>query len=441
MNVAEKIGRTDRSVDSATFDQHESRVRSYCRDFPAVFAKALGVRVWDENGHEYLDFLSGAGVLNYGHNHPELRSALSAYLDSNGITHSLDLFTTAKRTFLETFQEVILRPRNLDYRVQFTGPTGTNSVEAALKLARKVTGRTNVVAFTNAFHGMSLGALSTSATLIKRAGAGIQLGGVTRLPFDGYLGDQFDTAALLRDLLEDPGSGIDPPAAIILETVQAEGGVRVARSEWLRAVADIAHRNGSLLIVDEIQTGCGRTGTFFSFERAGIQPDLVCVSKAIGGYGMPLALLLIKPQFDVWKPGEHNGTFRGNNLAFVAGTAALRLWQHGDLARELEPKGNLLGDRLARIARIGDATPRGIGLLRGLCWKDADIAPHISRRAFSRGLIVETCGARHDVLKLLPPITISIDELNAGLDILEHVVKESLGARQWHAEVVPAPAS
>jgi diaminobutyrate-2-oxoglutarate transaminase len=367
--------------------------------------------------------------LNYGHNHPELRSALLAYLDSNGITHSLDLFTTAKRRFLQTFQEVILAPRSLSYRVQFTGPTGTNSVEAALKLARRVTGRTNVVAFTNAFHGMSLGSLAASATRTKRAGAGIHLGGVTRLPFDGYLGDRLDTLGLLQEFIEDSGSGIDPPAAIILETVQAEGGIHVARPEWLRGVADLARRNGCLLIVDEIQTGCGRTGTFFSFERAGIQPDLVCLSKAIGGYGMPLALVLIKPEIDAWKPGEHNGTFRGNNLAFVAGTAALRLWQHGILEREVEQRGNLLGDRLARIARMGDATPRGIGLLRGLHWKNPDIAPHVSRRTFSRGLIVETCGARHDVLKLLPPITISMDELNAGLDIIEDVVKNSLGAK------------
>lgn len=441
MNIVERMDRPDRSVDSAIFEQYESNVRSYCRDFPVVFEKALGARVWDEDGHEYLDFLSGAGVLNYGHNHPELRSALSAYLDSNGITHSLDLFTTAKRIFLQTFQEIILAPRNLNYRVQFTGPTGTNSVEAALKLARKVTGRTNVVAFTNAFHGMSLGSLAASATQAKRAGAGIHLGGVTRLPFDGYLGDRLDTIGLLQEFIEDPGSGIDPPAAIILESVQAEGGIHVARPEWLHGVADVARRNGCLLIIDEIQTGCGRTGTFFSFERAGIRPDLVCLSKAIGGYGMPMALVLIKPEIDAWKPGEHNGTFRGNNLAFVAGTAALRLWQHGVLERELEKKGSLLGDRLARISRIGDATPRGIGLLRGLCWKDPAIASQVARRAFSHGLIVETCGAKHDVLKLLPPVTISADELNAGLDILEGAVKESLGAEQRRGDLVAVTAS
>jgi diaminobutyrate-2-oxoglutarate transaminase len=415
---------------SETFERYESAVRSYCRDFPAVFSRSLGARMWDETGREYIDFLSGAGTLNYGHNHPAIRSALMNYLEGTGVVHSLDLHTQAKRTFIEKFQEIVLAPRKLDYRMQFTGPTGTNAVEAALKLARKVTGRHTVMAFTNAFHGMSLGALAVSATSRKRAGAGIPLSFVSRMPFDGYMGAAVDTAALLEAYLEDPGSGVDLPAAIILETVQAEGGVLTARPEWLREIARIARRHKVVLILDEIQTGCGRTGTFFSFERAGIEPDIICLSKSLGGYGLPLAVALIKPELDIWAPGEHNGTFRGNNLAFVAATAALKLWQKDDFDDNLEARIGTLQARLEQLARISGAELRGIGMLRGLRWRDTNIAPAISRNAFGRGLIAETCGARGDVLKLLPPLLIEPGELGAGLNILEDSLRDVLGLSQ-----------
>lgn len=412
---------------SETFERYESSVRSYCREFPAVFSRSLGARMWDEAGREYIDFLSGAGTLNYGHNHPAIRSALIHYIEDAGVVHSLDLHTQAKRTFIEKFQEIVLAPRNLDYRMQFTGPTGANCVEAALKLARKVTGRHTVMAFTNAFHGMSLGALAASATSRKRAGAGVPLPFVSRMPFDGYMGEAVDTAALLESYLDDPGSGVDLPAAIILETVQAEGGVLMARPEWLREIANIARRHKVLLILDEIQTGCGRTGTFFSFERAGIEPDIICLSKSLGGYGLPLAITLIKPELDVWAPGEHNGTFRGNNLAFVAGAAALKFWQNDAFEDDLRARSSLLHARLEKLADISGAELRGIGMLRGLRWRDRDIAHAISRDAFSRGLIAETCGARNDVLKLLPPLLIELAELSAGLDILEDALRDVLG--------------
>ncbi|MEA2951895.1 MAG: diaminobutyrate-2-oxoglutarate transaminase [Alphaproteobacteria bacterium] len=411
------------------FDRYESAVRSYCREFPAVFTRSLGAKMWDEAGREYLDFLSGAGCLNYGHNHPAIRVAIMKYIEETGIIHALDLHTQAKRTFIEKFQEIVLKPRNLNYRMQFTGPTGANAVEAALKLARKVTGRHTVIAFTNAFHGMSLGALAASATSRKRAGAGTPLSLVSRMPFDGYMGPETNTAGLLEAYLDDPGSGVDMPAAIILETVQAEGGVLTARPSWLREIAEIAGRHKILLILDEIQTGCGRTGPFFSFERAGIVPDIVCLSKSIGGYGLPLALLLIKPDLDIWAPGEHNGTFRGNNLALVAASAALDLWEEGNLEDELKLKSALLQNRLRRLADMANADLRGLGFLKGLRWQDPDVAPAVSRNAFARGLIAETCGARGDVLKLLPPLTIAMSELNQGLDILEEAVRDTLESR------------
>jgi diaminobutyrate-2-oxoglutarate transaminase len=413
-------------VKADVFERYESAVRSYCRSFPAVFTRALGSRIWDERDADYLDFLSGAGALNYGHNHPQIRSALMAYLESNGIVHALDLHTQAKRAFIEALQDAVLRPRGLSYRMQFTGPTGTNAVEAALKLARKVTGRHTVIAFTNAFHGMSLGALAASGTRSKRAGAGVPLSLVTRMPFDGYAGESVDTLALLEACLDDPGSGVDVPAAIILETVQAEGGLHVARPEWLAGLAAIAQRNNILLILDEIQTGCGRTGTFFSFERAKLNPDIVCLSKSISGYGLPLSLVLIKPELDAWAPGEHNGTFRGNNLAFVAGASALDLWRDAGFERSLAVKSRVLSERLRSIGRNVGAEVRGIGLLQGLQWPDPAVAPLVSRLAFERGLIVETCGARNDVLKLLPPLTVELDDLSAGLDIIEDAALAAL---------------
>ena len=246
------------------------------------------------------------------------------YLAGDGIAHALDMFTGVKRDFLTAFDELVLRPRGLGHRVQFTGPTGANAVEAALKLARKVTGRTNVIAFTNAFHGVSLGALSATANGHHRMGPEQGLNGITRMPFDGYLGDDFDSSDLLARMLDDPSGGIDAPAAIVLETVQGEGGLNTASPGWLRRVAAIAARHGALLIIDDVQAGCGRTGPFFSFENLGVTPDLVVLSKSLSGFGLPMAVLLIRPRWDAWTPGDHNGTFRGNGHAFVTATAALQ---------------------------------------------------------------------------------------------------------------------
>lgn len=403
------------------FDKLESGVRTYCRDFPALFVKARDHWMEDEHGRRYIDFLCGAGALNYGHNNPLLGERIIEYMRSNGVTHSLDLHTFAKQEFLQAFDDYILRPRKLDYRVQFTGPTGTNAVEAAMKLARKVTGRHNIIAFTNAFHGMSLGSLAATGSRTKREGAGMQLPGITRVPYDGYMGHDTDTMAYLDTLLDDVGSGVDLPAAIIVETIQAEGGINVARDGWLRRLARVAKKHGALLIVDDIQTGCGRTGPFFSFERAGIMPDVVCISKSISGYGLPMAIVLLRPDHDVWKPGEHNGTFRGNNLAFVGAAAALaHYWNDSAFEETLHRKSQLMTTRLTRMAaRSNGAVVRGRGMLQGIAWPTAGAAAKTSALAFERGLIVETCGAVGQVLKLLPSLTIVDHALEEGLDILE----------------------
>lgn len=279
-------------------------------------------------------------MLNYGHNPDRIKQALLAYLMRDGITHTLDMYSEAKQRFIERFYEVILQPRGLHYKFQFPGPTGTNAVEAALKLARKVTGREQVVGFTNAFHGMTLGALAVTGNGFKRAGAGVPLSNSAAVPFDGYLGADTDTLDYFEALLKDGGSGMDMPAAVIVETVQAEGGVNVASVQWLQRLRRITAEYGIVLIVDDIQVGCGRTGRFFSFEEAGIVPDIVTLSKSLSGYGLPLALVLIKPELDQWAPGEHNGTFRGHCPAFVTATAALQFWQNDALTQAVQKKGS-----------------------------------------------------------------------------------------------------
>ena len=354
------------------FERLESEVRSYCRSFPTVFTKASEASIWDVNGREYIDFFAGAGALNYGHNNERIRRKLIDYLLADGVTHSLDMATKAKENFLTAFDSIILKPRNLSYKVMFPGPTGTNAVESAMKIARKVTGRTNIICFTNAFHGMTQGSLSATGNKFKRSGAGVPLSCTTFAPYDGYFDKQLDTSLMLDKLLGDPGSGIESPAAIILETVQGEGGLNAASFSWLRKIEALCRKYGMLLIVDDVQMGCGRTGTFFSFEEAGIRPDIVCLSKSIGGYGLPMALTLIKPEHDQWAPGEHNGTFRGNNLAFVAATEALSFWENEGFEAELKAKSEMIRMVLERITIKHPETQmeiKGRGMIQGIAFK------------------------------------------------------------------------
>lgn len=411
----------------ATFKKLESQVRSYARSFPAVFERARGCRLYDQDGESYLDFLMGCSTLNYGHNPPELKQALIDYITADGITHSLDMYSEAKERFLEEFDRTILKPRDLDYVVQFPGPTGANAVEAALKLARKVTGRHNVIAFTNGFHGVTLGALACTGNEHHRGGAGVPLGGVTRMPYDGYLGDGVDTATYLDHVLCDPSSGVDEPAAVIVETVQGEGGLNAASYEWLRKVAAITRKHGALFIIDDIQAGVGRTGSFFSFEPARLKPDIVTMAKSISGYGLPLALVLIDRRFDEWAPGEHNGTFRGNCHAFVTAHSALeRFWRREDFEASIRTLSGVLQERLTRIAeRYGrkHMSLKGRGMMRGLDMKSGDNAEAVVKTAFKNGLVIETSGPNDEVVKCLAPLTIEKEELVEGLDILEEAVE------------------
>jgi len=415
------------------FDRLESEVRSYCRSFPEIFARAKGSCVIDEGGEEYIDFFAGAGVMSYGHNNEHLKSALLEYIADDGITHGLDMATEAKAAFLETFERIVLHPRSLQYKIMFPGPTGTNSVEAALKLARKVTKRVGVVAFTNGFHGMTLGSLALTGNQSKRAGAGVPLTHVTRMPFDGYLGDGVDTIEYADKLLSDASSGVDAPAAFIVETVQAEGGINVASHRWLRDLESLARKHGALLIVDDIQVGCGRTGPFFSFEKAGVQPDIVCLSKALSGYGLPFALTLIRPDLDVWKPGEHNGTFRGNNLAFVTARAALeRYWTDSRLESAVGDKARIVRSALDSLADEFGGEVRGRGLIQGLAL-DSETTAAVCREAFKRGVVIETAGADDEVVKILPPLTIQPDILEDGLQIVRDTMREVVDRKSTYA--------
>ncbi|WP_187984649.1 diaminobutyrate--2-oxoglutarate transaminase [Vibrio metschnikovii] len=407
------------------FKKKESNVQSYANNFPVVFSTAKGSWLYTQDGDAYLDFLAGAGSLNYGHNNAIFKQALLEYIDKDGITHGLDMHSEAKADFLHALQTYIFEPRQLDYKVQFTGPTGTNAVEAAMKLARKVTGRTNIVAFTNGFHGCTYGALAATGNQHHRGGAGMGLSGVTRIPYYGYA--DIDGLALFETMLGDPSSGLDKPAAVLLETVQGEGGLNAASYPWLQKLSKICRTHGVLMIVDDIQAGCGRTGTFFSFEPAGIKPDIVTLSKSIGGYGLPLAIVLFKPELDVWKPGEHNGTFRGNNHAFVTAAKALQTyWANDDFQQHIKTRSEQVTHTIQQtIRRFPSLFTRlkGRGLMQGIECQDGDIANKIARECFRLGMVIETAGPQDEVVKFFCPLTISENELEQGLTIFQQAVE------------------
>lgn len=413
------------------FEQHESNVRSYCRSFPTVFHRAKESIVYSESGQAYIDFLAGAGALNYGHNNDYIKQKVMAYLDADSITHGLDLHTAAKEKFLATFAAYILKPKQLNYRVQCCGPTGTNAVEAALKLARKVKKRTGIFSFMGAYHGMTLGSLSVTGNTAIRAGIGGGSNSVTFMPYPYGFMETIDTIAYIESVLNDVNSGIEKPAAIIFETVQAEGGIIVAPIEWMQRLRALCDRHDILLICDDIQVGCGRTGSFFSFERANIVPDLVVLSKSISGYGFPMSLLLIKPEFDLWKPGEHTGTFRGYQLAFVGGTAALEYRETVGLENQIKTKASFLKSFL-----IDTIVPlsckieiRGIGMIWGIDlarFGGESFAQKVACRCFELGLMIERVGRQDTVLKLLPPLTIEMPVLQKGCSILKQAFDDCL---------------
>ncbi|MBD3634053.1 aspartate aminotransferase family protein [Methylophaga sp. OBS1] len=417
----------------SVFEQRESAIRAYCRVYPVVFDKARNARQRDEDGKEYIDFFAGAGVLNFGHNNERMTQAVVDYIQSGGVTHALDMMTTAKRRFMERFEKVVLKPRNMNHKMQFIGPTGTNAVEAAMKLARRVTARQEIVAFTRGFHGMTLGSLAATANRYFRGAAGVPLNHVSHYPFGCNKpcmgcesGCGLESIEHMRSLYRDTSSGVTPPAAFLLETVQAEGGVNVASKEWLQAVAALAKEVGALLIVDDIQVGMGRTGSFFSFDDMGIDPDIICLAKGLGGMGTPIAMNLIKPEVDeYWSPGEHTGTFRGQSISFVAGSEALSYFEDNSLMKEVHEKGDRMNDALAPLEQRYDQVQiRGRGMILGLDVMTGERAKAIVERCFEAGLLIAACGTGGRVVKLIPPLTIPDSDLEEGLKILVEITEK-----------------
>lgn len=409
-------------------EELESNVRSYCRTFPSEFHKSKGSIIYNKNGEEFLDFFAGAGALNYGHNNDYIKERVINYLMSDGIIHGLDMYTSAKENFIKAFKNKILIPENLDYKIQFCGPTGTNAVEAALKLARKIKNRDTVFSFMGAFHGVSLGSLSVTSNRFHRKGAGIPLNNVIFIP-GGYGGlESIDSINYIESLLQDTHSGTEKPAAIIFETIQAEGGIYPRSNEWLERLRILCNEQDILLICDDIQTGCGRTGNFFSFSNAQIVPDIVVLSKSISGYGFPMSLVLMKSELDLWSPGEHNGTFRGNQIAFVAAEAALEYRELTELKDGTFKRASYTKDFLNRHIKTisNDIEIRGIGLLWGIdlskCCSTRQLED-IQNKCFQQRLIVERVGRNDTVLKISPPLNIEIPLLEKGLFIIKEVLE------------------
>lgn len=414
------------------FEQYESNVRSYCRHYPTVFKTAKGALMFDEDGRRYIDFFCGAGALNYGHNNPYIKEKLIKYLEDDGILHSLDMYATAKRDFIECFEDNVLKPRGLDYKIMFPAPTGTNAVESALKLARKVKGRPGIFALMGAFHGMTLGSLSLTTDADSRKGAGVVLHDVTHIPAP-YMFPELDTIKYMDTILTDDHSGIAKPAAIIIEAMQSDGGIYPLDVDYLKRLRALCDKHDILLIVDDIQVGCCRTGWFFSFERAGIVPDIVTLSKSIGGYGMPFALTLFKPELDVWKPGEHNGTFRGNQLSMVAAKAGIEFMLKDNVIDQVRAKEKIVSKFLNEEIKPLDSRLdiRGIGLMWGIDFEGIPGEPLAGKAVhacFERGLIAECAGRRNNVLKVMPPLVIENELLEEGLGKLKDAVAAVLKA-------------
>jgi diaminobutyrate-2-oxoglutarate transaminase len=398
----------------------ESSGRSYVRSLPAVFDRAEGPYLYDAAGRRYLDFLTGAGVLLLGHNHPALRAAVAA--DSAPVVNGLDLLTTAKLAFVEQLRAVLPGDLAATHKLHFCGPTGSDAIEAALKLAALSTGRRGVIAFAGSYHGMSQGALAVSSSLrLRRAGL-LSTSQVSFCPYPYPLRfpEPYRTPeaaaefclAQLTMMLEDDHSGVDLPGMILMEAVQGEGGTIPAPASFLRGVAALCRRHGILLAFDEIQAGLGRTGRWFAFEHADVEPDIIAVSKGIGG-GYPMSLLLFHRRLDVMRPGDHIGTFRGQQVAFTAGRALLETIVNEQLLGNATLIGGMLKEGLANLAAGHDAVAevRGVGLYLAVEMRAAggvsaaDHAARLRDALFVDGIIVEVGGREGAVLRLLPPLT------------------------------------
>ncbi|PPK62999.1 diaminobutyrate-2-oxoglutarate transaminase [Malaciobacter marinus] len=400
--------------DKTIFETYESEIRAYCRAVPTVFKASTNATMIDEDNKEFIDFFGGAGVLNFGHNNPKMKEALIEFIQRDGVAHSLDMFTDVKRDFIKTFVDTVLKPRGWeDRKLQFTGPTGTNAVEAALKLARKITGRTEVVAFNRGFHGMTLAALACTANNAFRSSSGVPLNHVIRDTFN-----DMDALENLRQKMFDLASGMLPPAAFIVEPVQAEGGVRIATKQWLQGVQQLAKDTGALFILDSIQCGCGRCGSYFSFDDLDVDPDIIILAKGLGGFGTPIGMLVNKPEVDkAWSPGQHTGTFRGQGFSFVAGKIGLEYFKNEEFNEETKRKGDIVREVLDKLnskyEKVVDVRQKG--LMLAIEFDSAATVKEITAKTYENGLIIGACSTG-EIIKFIPPLTITDEELNKGLE-------------------------
>lgn len=426
--------------------EHESEVRSYPRRLPIAIKKAHGVLIEDTRGQLFLDCLAGAGTLVLGYNHAEINQALKDQLDAGLPYQTLDITTHAKDTFIKRVKAFLPQDFAANSAIQFCGPSGADAVEAAIKLAKQTTGRNTMFAFRGAYHGMTngtMGMMGNTGTKERRTGL---MSDVHFMPFPynlrcpfGLGGDEGAKASIryIDRLLNDDEAGIMKPAAIVVEPVQGEGGVIPAPAFWLKELRRICDEHGILLIFDEIQCGVGKTGHNFAFEEAGVFPDILCLSKAIGG-GLPMSLLVFNKKIDTWKAGEHTGTFRGNQLAMVSGAKALEIIERDNLVEHANVAGQYLRMGLEGIAKRVNciADVRGKGLMLGLevvnangeknkfgePASDGELTLAIQRAALERGLMVEKGGRDGSVIRFLPPIIISFEQIDFALRVMEEAI-------------------
>ena len=428
--------------------EYESSARSYPRKFPLAIGSAKGSWIEDVEGNRYIDFLSGAGTLALGHNDDEVNRAMIDLIQSGAPLHTLDLTTPLKDMFVETLFSILPKGMASRARVQFCSPSGTDAVDAALKLCKTATGRSTVIAFSGGYHGMGHGAMALTGNCTAKNHVANVMPGVQFMPYPySYrcpmgIGGEAGTKACMNyfeRLLKDPESGITKPAAVILEPIQGEGGVIPAPVEFLQAVRRVTKELGIPLICDEIQCGVGRSGKFFAFEHAGIVPDVILVSKAIGG-SQPISVVIYDKDLDIWGPGAHAGTFRGNQLAMAAGIVVMRRINNPDFLAEVTRKGNMMMDRIRKLQEevsiIGDI--RGRGLMFGVEFIDpngpldlmgtpepsGEIAALVQKRCFENRMIMEKGGRNGSVMRCLCPLNISDEEIDIAMAIFEKVVRE-----------------
>ena len=426
----------------------ESSARSYPRKFPFALKKAKGSWVEDVEGNRYLDFLCGAGTLALGHNDDEVSKAMVDLITSDAPLHTLDLTTPVKDRFVETVISILPEEMRNNVKIQFCSPSGTDATDAAIKLCKTATGRGNVIAFSGGYHGMGHGALALTGNHNAKKSVQNLMPGVQFMPYPysyrcpfGIGGEKGAEAcgAYFERMLKDPESGVTLPAAVIIEPIQGEGGVIPAPKGFLQTVRRVTKELGIPLIVDEIQCGIGRSGDFFGFQESGIIPDVILMSKAVGG-SQPLSIVVYNKDLDKWTAGAHAGTFRGNQLAMAAGTILMRKVSQPEFLADVRKKGEYLKTALEslkeEVSIIGDV--RGRGLMLGIEFIDpngkkdlmgnpepsGEIAATVQRLCFENHLVMEKGGRNGSVMRCLCALNVSMDDINTMLRIFSSVVRK-----------------